>query len=53
MRADDPFAALLAYEALAIVGKRVPTLSHLCRRHKWLIPLVLGAISLHIMKGEQ
>lgn len=51
-----PTAALCAYEAVAICsGKRVPALTDLTVKHRWLVPIVAGLTAWHLAAwpGEQ
>lgn len=41
-------ALACAYEAVAICYKRPPTISVLCGRHRWLAPVILGALTAHL-----
>lgn len=36
-----------AYESFALATKRAPTLSHLCRTHRWIEGLLLAWLVLH------
>jgi hypothetical protein len=40
-------AAGCAYEVFALVTKRVPTLSHICRTNRWVEGLLLACLVLH------
>ncbi|MDQ2729209.1 MAG: hypothetical protein M3Y91_15430 [Actinomycetota bacterium] len=48
LRARGPLRALVAagcaWEFAALVGKRTPTLCAITRTHRWLAPLIVGAI---------
>lgn len=48
LNADDGFALLIAYEMVALASRRVPTVTYLCQRHRWLIPAVLAVAGLHL-----
>lgn len=39
-----------AYEAIAIPlnSDRVPTISKICGRHRWLAPIIVGALTAHL-----
>lgn len=41
-------ALVCAYETESIVTGRTPTVSTLCGRHRWLTPLILGGLALHL-----
>lgn len=42
-------AAVCAYEVAAITTSRTPTVSALCHRKRWLTPLILGGLGLHLV----
>lgn len=42
-------AAVCAYEVAAITTDRTPTVSHLCRQRRWLAPVVLGGLAVHLL----
>lgn len=42
------FAAMCAYEAAAIASRRAPTVSMLCRRHRWAEAALLGFLLVHL-----
>ena len=44
-----PTAVLCAYETVAILTNKVPTISHICWKQKVLIPLLLGGLALHLL----
>ena len=44
-----PVAILCAYEVLAIMTNRVPTISKICVKQKILIPVLLGGLALHLL----
>jgi hypothetical protein len=44
-------AACCAYEVAAITTARTPTISALCARRRWLIPLIVGGLTVHLVKG--
>jgi hypothetical protein len=39
------------YEACAILTRRVPTVSALCARHRYLTPAVLVVLGVHLWRG--
>ncbi len=41
---------LCAYECVAIASKRVPTLSRLSYRHKWLGPVLVAGLTGHLYR---
>jgi hypothetical protein len=43
-------AAACCYEAAALAGAPVPTLTVICSRHRWLVPAVLVALALHLLR---
>jgi hypothetical protein len=40
--------ALCAYEAVAVTSRRIPTVSMLCRRHRWTEALLLAVLIAHL-----
>jgi hypothetical protein len=40
--------ALCAYEAVAVTSRRVPTVSMLCRRHRWAEAVLLAILLAHL-----
>jgi hypothetical protein len=42
-------AAVCAYEVAAIATDRTPTVSHLCYRRRWLTPVILTGLGLHLV----
>lgn len=44
-------ASCCAYEVAAITTDRTPTISALCARRPWLIPIILGGLAVHLVKG--
>jgi hypothetical protein len=42
-------AAVCAYEVAAITTDRCPTVSHLCYRKRWLTPVILGGLAVHLL----
>lgn len=42
-------AAVCAYEVAAIATDRAPTVSQLCYRRRWLTPVILGGLGLHLV----
>lgn len=38
------------YELAAIYSRRVPTLSRLSREHRWLAPVLVGGLTLHLYR---
>jgi hypothetical protein len=42
-------AAVCAYEVAAITTDRTPTVSALCHRRRWLTPVVLGGLAVHLL----
>ena len=45
---------LCAWEVTAIYtpGERLPTISKICGEHKWLAPLILGGLGVHLYWQE-
>lgn len=43
-------AGLCGYELAAIVTGRVPTLTRLSARHRWLGPVLVGALAVHLAR---
>lgn len=41
-------AVACGYEAFAITTKKVPTISMYCGRHRWLPPVIIAALALHL-----
>lgn len=41
-------AAVCAYEVLAITTDVVPTVSHHCYRRRWLAPVIVGGLAVHL-----
>lgn len=50
MTIDDLFALGVAYEMWAIVTKRTPSITRLCRRNKWLAVPVLVVSAAHLLR---
>ena len=46
-------ALLCAYEAGAITSGRLPTLTRLSREHRWLGPVLVGALAVHLYRQPQ
>jgi hypothetical protein len=42
-------AAVCAYEVAAITTDLVPTVSHICHERRWLTPVVLGGLAVHLL----
>lgn len=42
-------AAVCAYEVAAITTCKAPTVSNLCHRKRWLTPVILGGLGLHLI----
>lgn len=42
-------AVVCAYEVAAITTDTVPTVSHLCRKKRWLTPVVLAGLAVHLI----
>lgn len=42
-------AAVCAYEVAAITTDTCPTVSHLCHRKRWLAPVILGGLAVHLL----
>ena len=42
-------ASVCAYEVAAITTCRTPTVSALCHRKRWLVPIILGGLGLHLI----
>jgi hypothetical protein len=43
-------AAACTFEVVAITTGKVPTISMLCGRHRWLGPAVLGVLAVHLYR---
>jgi len=45
---------LCTYEAVALQVKsnKMPTISRLCGRHKWMAPIILGGLGVHLYWRE-
>lgn len=41
-------AIVTGYECFAILTRKVPTLSYLSKKHWWIPPTLVGALSLHL-----
>lgn len=41
-------AMACAYEVAAITVGRVPTISALCRQRRWLAPVIVGGLAVHL-----
>jgi hypothetical protein len=41
-------AATCAYEVASITSGRTPTVTALCRRRRWLAPVIIGALTVHL-----
>lgn len=41
--------AVCGYEAVAGFTRRCPTVSQLCGRRRWLIPVAIGGLTLHLL----
>jgi hypothetical protein len=46
-------ASLCAYEVGAITTGKVPTITNLCGRHRWLAPALVVALAVHLARAEQ
>ena len=44
-------AGCCGYEVVAITTRATPTISALCYRRKWLIPVILVGLAVHLVKG--
>lgn len=44
-----PVAAICAWETVAILTKKVPTVTNVCTKQKILIPILLGGLALHLL----
>jgi hypothetical protein len=42
-------AAVCAYEVAAISTDTVPTVSHLCHERRWLAPVILTGLAVHLL----
>jgi hypothetical protein len=45
-------AAVCAYEAVAILTGRAPTITTLCGGHRWLAFAVVGGLSVHLWRAQ-
>lgn len=46
-------AGLCGFEVLAITTRRVPTLTELSSRHRWLAPMLVGALAVHLYRAPR
>ena len=46
-------AALCSYEVAAITTGRVPTLTRLSREHRWLGPVLVITLAVHLYRQPQ
>lgn len=44
-------ASICAYEAAAITTRKTPTVSRICWERRWLTPVILGGLAVHLLKG--
>jgi hypothetical protein len=44
-----PVGLICGYEALALSTGAFPTISAICARHRWLIPMVAGGLAAHLL----
>lgn len=42
-------AAVCAYEVAAITTSRTPTVSALCHERRWLTPVIVGGLAVHLL----
>lgn len=42
-------AAVCAYEVAAISTDRCPTVSSLCHQRRWLTPVIVGGLAVHLL----
>ena len=45
-------AAAFGYEAAALAGAPVPSLTVICSRYRWLIPAVIAAAAVHLWRAS-
>lgn len=45
--------ALCSYEITAIVTEKVPTISRLSARYKWLGPVLVGTLTAHLYQEDR
>lgn len=45
--------AACGYELASIIGGKTPTITMLCARHRWLGPLVLLTLAIHLYGQPQ
>jgi hypothetical protein len=43
-----PVGLVCGYETLALSTGAFPTVSALCARHRWLVPMVAGGLAVHL-----
>lgn len=41
---------LCAYECVALATQKCPTLSKLSHRHRWLAPMLVGGLTVHLYR---
>lgn len=43
-------AVVCAYEVAAITTDKTPTVSRLCHRNRWLTPVILAGLAVHLIR---
>lgn len=43
-------ASICAYEVAALTTRRMPTVSAICTRRPWLIPVIVGGLTVHLVR---
>lgn len=41
-----------SYEVAAITSKKVPTISQMCKKHRWLEVVIVGLLVIHLHRKE-
>jgi hypothetical protein len=49
----DAVFALCAYECAAIATRKLPTLSALSRKHRWMAPMMIGGLAVHLFRNAK
>jgi hypothetical protein len=48
-----PTAIMCGYEFVALTTSKVPPITHLCHRHRWLGPVISGALTWHLLASKE
>jgi hypothetical protein len=51
--AQAAISTACAYEIAAIITKKVPTISYLCRKHRWAEVLLLSWLMVHLHRRRE